>query len=306
MEDNCVKNKNKIAEKINVESPKEVVNLVFLHHSCGRNLLDDVSGRLGLLLAENNYFVSDTYYKWGPDAIGDRTDLGHWWTWFRGPDSEKYMQAVYNEKGQNAPNSEFTRLPKGTEGENRIILFKSCYPNSMLKGSVEDPIPDISDNFLKDMVFISDFHTVSNAKGIYIDLLEYFKKRQDKLFVAITSPPILDNTYAQNARHFNNWMVNDWLKEYPYSNVGVFDFFNVLTSNNGSIHMSDINKKIGNHHRIYNEKVQHQVETDTCNTLKYPGPNNNEHPNTAGNLKASNELILLLNMYYNNWKHKYI
>jgi len=31
-----------------------------------------------------------------------------------------------------------------------------------------------------------------------------------------------------------NWLVNDWLAGYPYNNVAVFDFYNVLTSNGGN------------------------------------------------------------------------
>jgi hypothetical protein len=296
-----VKNMNKDKENINTASPDEVVNLIFLHHSCGKNLLDDESGRLGLLLAENNYFVSDTYYNWGPDKIGSKTDVGHWWTWFRGPDSSKYMQAVYNEKGIGPSEWKFTRLEEGKKGENEVVLFKSCYPNSKFKGNISDSIPDISSNSLKDNNCSSEYHAVSNAKGIYIDILEYFRERQDKLFIVLTAPPVQDAKYADNARHFNNWLVNEWLKDYPYHNVGVFDFFNVLTSNNGSIHMSDVNKKDGNHHRILNNRIEHVTE-ENSSILKYPSSNNDTHPNTVGNLKASSEFIHLLNVYYNKWK----
>lgn len=63
--------------------PSSTVNLVFIHHSTGENWLNDDNGGLGLALLDNNYFVSDTNYGWGPDSIGDRTDIGNWWEWFR-------------------------------------------------------------------------------------------------------------------------------------------------------------------------------------------------------------------------------
>jgi hypothetical protein len=36
-------------------------------------------------LRGNDYFVSDTNDGRGADAIGDTTDIGHWWTWIRSP-----------------------------------------------------------------------------------------------------------------------------------------------------------------------------------------------------------------------------
>lgn len=48
--------------------------------------------------------------------------------------------------------------------------------------------------------------TVANCRGIYIDLLEYFKTRQDKLFIVVAAPPMrsLPDGGAPN-RSFNNW-----------------------------------------------------------------------------------------------------
>jgi hypothetical protein len=55
-----------------------VVKLVFVQHSTGENWLADDYGGLGLALGNNNYFVSDTNYGWGPNSIGDRTDILNW------------------------------------------------------------------------------------------------------------------------------------------------------------------------------------------------------------------------------------
>ncbi len=71
-------------------------------------------------------------------------------------------------------------------------MFKSCFPNSQLGGGLDDPVPAIGDNPLKGASCGSQYHTIANAKGIYIDLLEYFKTRQDKLFVVIVTPPVQD------------------------------------------------------------------------------------------------------------------
>lgn len=63
----------------NPNPPASPVKLIFIHHSTGENWLADGDGGLGLALRDNNYFVSDTNYGWGPDNIGDNTDIGHYW-----------------------------------------------------------------------------------------------------------------------------------------------------------------------------------------------------------------------------------
>ena len=273
--------------------PASPVKLIFIHHSCGENWLEDSNGGLGKALRDGNYFVSDTNYGWGPDGIGSSTDIGNWWDWFRGPSSSTYTAALYVESGQN---SSYSRMGSDPGGENEIIMFKSCYPNSALGGSPSDPVPPIESNPLKGN---SSPLTVANAKGIYIDLLEYFKTRQDKLFVAVTAPPLRDGTYAANARAFNNWLVNDWLDGYSHNNVFVFDFYNVLTSNGGSDYASDLNWETGNHHRWLSGAIQHKTDGGG-NTLAYP--TGDDHPNYVGNQKATAEFLPLLNVAYNRFK----
>ena len=192
--------------------PAEVVKLIFIHHSTGENWLNDNDGGLARALQENNYFVSDTNYGWGPDGIGDSTDIPNWLIWFRGEESPRYTQALYTENSQNAP---YTRFLDDPGGENQIIMFKSCFPNSELGGQPNDPSGTYEEM------------TVAGAKYVYSELLNYFRTRPDKLFVVIAAPPVSDSSFAENARAFNLWLVNDWLQEnnYALNNVAVFDFY---------------------------------------------------------------------------------
>jgi len=253
--------------------PDRVVRLVFIHHSSGENWLADENGGLGLALAENNYFVSDTNYGWGPDAIGDRTDIPDWLEWFRGPETERYMEAVFAESDQN---SAYTRSLEDPGGENDIVLFKSCFPNSNLEGNADDPPAE------------EGGYSVGGAKFVYNQLLEYFGTHPDKLFVVITAPPVSDPSYAENARAFNNWLVEAWLDEnhYPYANVAVFDFYNVLTGR-------------GHHHRYVDGRVEHSYIPGR-NTSAYAS--DDDHPSRAGNLKATEEFVPLLNAYFHGWQ----
>jgi PKD repeat protein len=276
--------------------PASPVKLIFIHHSTGQNWLADDNGGLGLALRDNNYFVSDTNYGWGPSSIGSSTDLGNWYDWFRGPNSATYLAALYTESGQH---SSYSRLASDPGGVNTIVMFKSCFPNSAIRGNPDDPVPAIASNPMKSQSAGSDTYTVANAKGIYIDLLNYFKTKQDTLFIVITAPPLIDGTYSKNARAFNQWLVNDWLKDYPYKNVYVFDFYNVLTTNGGSSTVNDLGATTGNHHCWLDGAVQHQVNL-AYNTTAYP--TGDDHPSQAGNLKATAEYIPLLNYAYNQWK----
>ena len=247
--------------------------LIFIHHSTGENWLMDDNGGLGEALMGASYFVSDTNYGWGPDSIGDLTDIGHWSNWFRGEDSQPYLEALYEESGQN---SEYSRLTTVPAGENEIIMFKSCFPNSNLGGDSDDPIPSIDNNPLVGQDSGSQYHTIANAKGIYVDLLNYFETEPDKLFVVVTAPPLGRNnttsTNAANARALNNWIKSDWLDNYPYENVVVFDLYDILTNNGAS------------------------------NYSLYSTGFSDDHPYQEGNQLATYEFIPFLDSAYADWK----
>jgi hypothetical protein len=295
-----------IVPNSSIAPPAQPVKLIFIHHSSGENWLKDNDGSLGIALHDNNYFVSDTNYGWGPDfkegtsPIGSFTDIGHWWLWFRGPKSTEIMNAVYAESGQHAT---YTRLKTDPGGKNQIVMFKSCFPNSNIRGNPDDPVPPIDANPLKGLVANSKYLTVANAKGIYIDLLPYFQQHQETLFVVITAPPLSSAEHAGNARAFNQWLVNDWLKDYPYQNVVVFDFYNVLTSNGGNRMVNDLDKETGNHHRWWNGSIQHVADIGGAyDTNAYATAVKDDHPNKAGNQKATAEFVPLLNLAYNRWR----
>ncbi|HEX2996834.1 MAG TPA: hypothetical protein VHP14_18580 [Anaerolineales bacterium] len=257
----------------NNPNPREQpVKLIFIHHSTGENWLTDDYGNLGRTLDQNNYFVSDTNYGWGPDAIGDRTDIPNWTEWFASESTPTYMDELFNENGQH---SSYTRTIFDPGGENKIVMFKSCFPNSALEGSPNDP-PNAEGEL-----------TVGHAKYVYNEILKYFAARPDKMFVLITQPPLSDGTYATNARAFTQWLLNDWLRENNYSanNVFIFDFYNILTGPDG-------------HHRYNNGQIEYNLSGR--NTLYYPS--GDDHPSVEGSQKATEEFMPLLNIFYHRWK----
>ena len=282
---------------VNTAPPASPVKLIFIHHSTGQAWLDDGHGGLGLALHDNNYFVSDTNYGWGPDGIGDSTDIGNWWTWFRGPSSPTYVSALFSESGQNCS---YSRLATDPGGENEIIMFKSCFPNSQLSGP-DSPVPAIADDPLKGESCGGNDFTVANAKGIYNDLLGYFGAHTDKLFVAIVAPPV-SSPDTPGGRALANWLVDHWLQDPGYSagNVFVFDYYTVLTSRRGD-GGSDVGLAGGNHDRMWNGAIQHTTGAGPNHSV-YPSAGGDSHPNKAGDLKATAEFVPLLNAAYNAWK----
>lgn len=254
--------------------PVMPVKLIFIHHSVGENWLADENGGLGKSLLENNYFVSDTYYGWGPGNIGDRTDIPDWIEWFSGPQSSTYIKALYSEsKGNAAGYDYYGRQAKDPGGENEIVIFKSCFPNSELGGNPDDPAGDGADM------------TVSGAKYVYNQILPYFSQHPEKLFIAITPPPSLSPEHAAQAEAFSRWLTTEWLSEYKGNNIGVFDLHAVLSSPE-------------NHHTAEGSEIVYS--TDHGNTLAYP--TEDAHPSAIGNRKATKEFVPLLNYYYNRWK----
>jgi len=297
------------ARALDTSAPSSPVKLVFIHHSTGEQWLADGRGGLGKALRDDRYFVSDTNYGWGSggwpadlplsrgEPIGSTTDVGDLWTWFRGPDAAAYMAALTSWSGQACSYSR--RADPG--GPNEIVMFKSCFPNSDLRGSSSAAPPAIGSNPLRGKACGGSEHTVANAKGIYLDLLEYFGAHQEQLFVVIVAPPMRHLGTPSNARAFADWLVDDWLDGYAHDNVFVFDYYNVLTSNGGARTVNDLGRTGGHHHRMWNAKVQHTTAGGR-NTLVYASGDWDDHPNRAGHRKATIEFLPLLNAAYHEWK----
>jgi hypothetical protein len=249
---------------LNTTPPAVPVKLIFIHHSCGLNWLATGNGNLGNTLNTNNYFVSEAYYGWNAesaDGLGDRTDTSNWPEWF----TDTKMPYVYTSNSH----STYTNLTSITEpsGENEIIMFKSCYPNSEVGNSIDD------------------------EKAIYNGLLTYFSNHTDKLFILITPPGTSNVSSYLLTKELCNWLVdkqNGWLKNYAYNNVAVYDFFCTLSETNS-------------HHRINNGTIEHIYASDFDGVSPYHS--SDDHPNSTGNQKATDEFVPLLNYFYNTWKN---
>ena len=269
----------------NAAPPSATAKIVFVHHSTGSAWLQDGYGGLASALGANNYFVSDTNYGWGPGAIGDSTDIGHWWTWFRGPVGDHLHDGALRQSQEI--NSSYARSLANPGGENTIVMFKSCFPNSAVGGSPADAVPAIGSNPLRGT---SGPLTVGNAKGVYLDLLEYFKTRPDKLFVLIVSPPLrsADTNASQAANARVPRQLAHRSERLPQA----------ATPQATSSSSTTTPCSTGGHHRIVGGAVEHSA--GATNYLAFP--TGDSHPSAAGDQVATSEFVPMLNAAYNSWK----
>jgi hypothetical protein len=152
-------------------------------------------------------------------------------------------------------------------GQNEIIMFKSCFPLSEVGDSIDD------------------------EKTIYNSLKPYFAAHPDKFFVLITPPGETNVESYLKTRELCNWLVDNqtgWLAGYTQKNVFVFDFYGVLSETNS-------------HHRWVTDHVEHVYASNYDGISPYH--NGDDHPNAAGNQKATAEFVPLLNYYYHLWKN---
>jgi hypothetical protein len=259
-------------------SPERPLELLFIHHSCGGQLLavpgpdaganciyksHPNGGNLRARLEQNSYMVHEAAYG---SRIGHKTDLFDWLPKFR-----NQMEDVLTCDSQDLAFKDGRR--------NQIVVFKSCFPNNAF---ISDGVPPGNPN--------GPELSVSNAKAAYIALLEEFRKWPDVLFVCMTAPPLAPKvrpqplwkkivkvllgrkdtrlSSARLARQFNNWLASSdgWLKDVRPVNIAVFDYYDVLT---------DCGK------------------TDFS---QYPSDAGyDSHPSRAGNEKAADAFIPFLN-----------
>jgi hypothetical protein len=227
--------------------PDSSVRLLFIHHSCGGQLLAPQGperdrpqpqciyeshpngGGLRPLLAQNGYELHEASYT---SVVGEHTDLFDWEPKFR-----EQMDRVLGTDDQDRVYTDGRR--------NQVVVFKSCFPNSVFLGEGSAPGNPRGPEL-----------TVTNARATLSALLPIFERYPNVLFVYVTAPPVApfapgeplyrliarrlrnrptwsDTVRASGrlARAFNDWVVGQggWLAHYEQPNVVAFDYYGVLT-----------------------------------------------------------------------------
>jgi hypothetical protein len=181
---------------------QEETTIIFLHHSCGHNLIEQggVRERLsargyafydhgyngdGLRLADGTY--TGTHF----DVPGDNTD----------PDG---LAEIFSQPLHDPPDNTFSHLMQYD-----MIAFKSCFPTSN----------------------IYDDEQLASYQSYYLTIRDRIDQHPEKLFVVVTQPPQVPANSVpdegERARTLANWLQSDeYLAGHP--NLFVFDFFGHL------------------------------------------------------------------------------
>jgi len=185
-------------------------SMVFLHHSTGENLI--VQGRVREQLAGKGYAFWDHGYNWygltRPDGRRTRTHYGI-------PESRpgvdtggntdpEGLAVLFSQPVGNTPGNAFSRLL-----QHRVLIFKSCFPNSAIK----------------------DDAALGGRKALYLKMRDAVDEHPDRLFILLTTPPLHPKettpSEAEHARVLARWLSSEaFLGGRP--NLRVFDFFDLL------------------------------------------------------------------------------
>jgi len=181
---------------------QEGTRIIFLHHSCGENLINEGGVREGLTGRGYEFYdhgyndeglrdADGSYTGRNFDVPGDNTD----------PDG---IAEIFRQPLHDPPDNTFSHLMQYD-----VIAFKSCFPTSN----------------------IGDDAQLNEYKGYYLSARDRMDQYPDKLFIVVTQPPQVpgssDRDEARRARVLADWLKSgEFLDGHP--NVVTFDFFGLL------------------------------------------------------------------------------
>jgi len=184
-------------------------NIIFLHQSVGRNLIDQGGVREGLAAAGYNFW--DHGYNEQELRRPNGTSAGYSYG-IPGDNTDPYgLLTIFSQQVYDVPLNTLSGLM-----QHEVIAFKSCFPAS-----------DI----------VSDAQ-LDERKMWYLKIRDFFDEHPEKLFMVITQPPLnpaeSNAEAAARARAFANWLKSDeFLRGHP--NVFTFDLFDALAESNPAL-----------------------------------------------------------------------
>jgi hypothetical protein len=181
---------------------QQPVRIIWLHHSCGQNLIDQGAVREGLTSLGYEFYdhgyndeglrlADGSYAGLNYDVPGDNTD----------PDG---LATIFGQPLKSPADNTFSHLM-----EYDVIAFKSCFPVSNI-GSDEQ---------------------LAEYQSYYRLVRDRIAQHPDKLFITVTQPPQVPGASeageAARARALADWLgSDDYLAD--NANLVTFDFFDYL------------------------------------------------------------------------------
>lgn len=197
-----------------IQSTDDFTNIVFLHHSVGKNLIQQ--GAVRERFSQAGYEFWDHGYNFSTGLVrpgGNRTGYS-----YVIPDDNTDpdgLAKVFEQRVYAVPLNAFSGLL-----QHDVIAFKSCFPVSDIR----------SDEQLEEY------------KAHYLRIRKVVDAHPDRIFIVVTQPPLnpaaTDPGGAVRARALANWLTSgEFLNGHP--NLFAFDFFGYLAE--GDPAASDFN-----------------------------------------------------------------
>ena len=184
------------------QSHGDFTNVFFLHHSVGRNLIDqgDVRNRF----TKAGFRFWDQGYNWEEVRRPDGSHAGYSYVVPDENTDPDGLAEIFAQRVYGLPLNTFSGLL-----QHEVIAFKSCFPVSGI---------------------LSDEQLAAH-KSDYLSMREVMDQHNDRLFIVVTPPPLnpadTDKAAAARARAFANWLKSDeFLRGHP--NIVTFDLFDRL------------------------------------------------------------------------------
>jgi MYXO-CTERM domain-containing protein len=180
---------------------------MFLHHSCGQNLIEQGNVREGFAALGYEFYdhgyndeglrsADGSYTGTDFDVPGDNTD----------PDG---FAAIFAQPLHDPPDNTFSHLMQYD-----VIAVKSCYPTSNIWG---------------------DEH-LAELQSYYLSIRDRIDQHPDRIFILVTQPPQVPGESnpdeARRARALADWLTSDAYQG-GHPNLFVFDFFDLLAGDDG-------------------------------------------------------------------------
>ncbi len=184
--------------------PGEVAlrRIIFLHHSCGANLIEQ--GNVRQRLTALGYEFYDHGYNGDGLVLADGTWTGQNFDVPEDNTDPDGFAVIFAQPLHDPPDNTFSHLMQYD-----VIAFKSCFPVSLIESDGQ----------------------LAEYKSYYRAIRDRMDQYPNKLFIVVTQPPEIptesDAAMAARARAFTDWLTSDeFLGGHP--NVVTFDFFDLL------------------------------------------------------------------------------
>lgn len=177
-------------------------NIIFLHHSTGRNLIEQGHVREQFTKAGYTFWDHGYNFQGLTDPYGDQTGYSYNIPFDNtNPDG---LARIFAQPSYEVPLNTFSSLL-----QHEVIAFKSCFPVSHITSSEQ----------------------LDEYKFYYLNLRNVMDRHQEKMFIVVTPPPLnptaTNAEAAARARIFAEWLKSEEYLDGHY-NVFTFDLFGYL------------------------------------------------------------------------------